>query len=346
MKKKLILLLVLALTLMAFAACGGDVVDNGGDDDGDDAVVGELKLGMAVISGIAKSKDAGDADGVAQGDSTVVAVTVDEDGVITNCIIDHAMTVVKISADGKIVTPLDTVFLGKKELGDDYGMRKASQIGREWDEQANDLAAYIIGKTLAEVKEIAITEDGNAADEDLSSSVTVTITGYIAAIEKAVNNAEFLGASVGDKLGLGLVTTIDKSKDAGDADGLVQIYTHYAAVTFDGDDVITSAVMDASQANINFSAEGKITSDLATVVKTKVELGDDYGMRKASPIGKEWFEQAEAFAEYIVGKTAAEVGGIALTDGGEPSGDDLTSSVTMTISDMMDVVGRAFKAAI
>lgn len=339
-------MLVLALTMMAFAACGGDVVDNGGEDDGaDDAVVSEVKLGMAVISGIGRSVDAGDSDGTAQGDSTVVAVTVDEDGVITDLIIDHAMTVVKISADGKIVTPLDTVFVGKKELGDDYGMRKASPIGREWDEQANDLADYVIGKTLAEVKAIAITEDGSAADEDLSSSVTVTITGYLAAIEKAVNNAEFLGAKATDKLGLGIVTTIDKSKDAGDEDGLVQVYTHYAAVTFDEAGVVTSAVMDASQANIVFSAEGKIVSDLGMVVKTKVELGDDYGMIKASPIGKEWYEQAEAFAEYIVGKTAAEVGGIALTEGGEASDSDLASSVSMTISHMMDVVGRAYKSS-
>jgi hypothetical protein len=37
-------------------------------------------------------------------------------------------------------------------LGDGYGMRSASKIGKEWNEQANAFAAYVIGKTVDEVK--------------------------------------------------------------------------------------------------------------------------------------------------------------------------------------------------
>jgi hypothetical protein len=67
--------------------------------------------------------------------------------------------------------------------------------------------------------------------------------------------------------------------------------------------VITSCIIDASQTNINFSKEGKITSDINAEFQTKNELGDAYGMKKASSIGKEWNEQANAFAQYVVGKT-------------------------------------------
>ena len=63
-------------------------------------------------------------------------------------------------------------------------------------------------------------------------------------------------------------------------------------------------------------------------------------MKNASPIGKEWFEQSKALSDYISGKTVAEVTGIAV-DGGYPTDADLTSSVTMSISDMQTAVERA-----
>lgn len=112
MKKKLALVLVLALAVFAFAACGGDTTPPVEDPETPETpVAGEaVKTGYAVISKAAKSADAGDADGLAQADSTIVAVTVDENGVLTNVAIDHAQTKINFSKDGKIVTPLDTVF--------------------------------------------------------------------------------------------------------------------------------------------------------------------------------------------------------------------------------------------
>jgi len=67
-------------------------------------------------------------------------------------------------------------------------------------------------------------------------------------------------------------------------------------------------------------------------------------MKGASPIGKEWFEQAKAFADYITGKKVADVSGIAL-DGGKATDEDLTSSVTVTITDFIGAVERAAAAA-
>ncbi|HYE68794.1 MAG TPA: hypothetical protein VEA58_09300 [Anaerovoracaceae bacterium] len=342
MKKKVALLLVLAMVMFAFAACGGATEEPPVEETPDTA--GAVQTGLAVITSAAKSVDAGDANGVAQADSLVVAVTVDEAGTIVKCAIDQAQTKIEFSKEGKIVTPLDTVFVAKREMGADYGMAKASGIGKEWNEQADAFAAYVAGKTVEEVKGIAVNEEGAPTDEDLASSVTVHVTDFIAAIEKAVGNAQDLGASADDALGLGVVTSIAKSKDAAEEDGLAQAYSYYTATTFKADGVITSSIIDASQTNINFTKEGKITSDINAAFQTKNELGDAYGMKKASAIGKEWNEQANAFAAYVVGKTIEDVKGIAISEG-VPTGDDLKSSVTVHVTDFLTILDKAFNTA-
>lgn len=62
------------------------------------------KTGMAVVTSRASSKDAGEKDGLAQTDSTVVAVLVDEKGVIRNCFVDVVQTKINFSATGEITT--------------------------------------------------------------------------------------------------------------------------------------------------------------------------------------------------------------------------------------------------
>ncbi|MBR0598740.1 hypothetical protein [Sinanaerobacter chloroacetimidivorans] len=342
MKKRLALLLSLTMIMVALAACGGKTEEPVSNDEPSAAVV---KTGLAVITSTAKSTDAADADGLAQADSVVVAVTVDEAGKIVDAAIDQAQTKINFSKEGKIVTPLDTVFLAKQELGADYGMGKASSIGKEWNEQASAFADYVIGKTVDEIKGIAVNEEGVPTDAELASSVTVHITEFVEAIEKAVANAQDLGASADDKLGLGVITTIAKSKDAGDEDGLAQVYSNYTAVTFNADGVITSSIIDASQTNVTFSKEGKITSDIAGTYKTKNELGAEYGMAKASSIGKEWNEQAAAFAEYVVGKTVDEIKGIAVNEEGVATDAEITSSVTVHITDFVTIIEKAFNSA-
>ena len=53
---------------------------------------GEVKTGVAILASALESKDAGDADGEAKYDVSVVAVTVDDNGVIQSCIIDSIGT--------------------------------------------------------------------------------------------------------------------------------------------------------------------------------------------------------------------------------------------------------------
>lgn len=326
MKRLLSLVICIALVMTMFTACGAKGV----------------KTGLAVVSSAGSSKEATEEkDGTAQVDSTAVAVLVDDKGVIKNIVIDVVQTKFNFSATGEITTDLGKTFDSKKELGDAYDMRKASNIKKEWFEQAKALEEYVTGKTLSEVKGIAI-EDGYPTSEDLTSSVTMKIDSMILAIEKAVNNAKDLGAKAGDQLGLG-ITSGSGSKTANataENDGTVQAYSHYSAVSFDKSGKITSSIIDASQTNVTFSTEGKLTSNLNGDFKTKLELGDAYDMRKASNIKKEWFEQSEAFCEYVKGKTVSDVKGIALSEG-YPADEDLLSSVTMHITDFITVIEEA-----
>lgn len=331
MKRLLALFLVIMLMATILLGCG-----NTG---------GSVKTGLAVITSIAKSKDATEGVGLAEMNSTVVAVTVDNNGKIVKCVIDAAQTKVNFSDAGKITTPLDTAYKTKNELGDEYGMRKASGIGKEWNEQAASFAAYVVGKTADEVAGIAIDEETYPTGADLTSSVTIHIGDFITGVQKAVENAKDIGAGKDDKLGLGILTTIAKSTDVGEKAGLAQAYSHYTVTTTDANGVITSCILDAAQANVNFDASGKITSDLKTAFKTKNELGDEYGMKKASGIGKEWYEQSAAFAAYVVGKTATEVEGIAIDEATHPTGADLTSSVTITVGGFQETIKKAAAGA-
>ena len=308
-----------------------------------DASSGEaVKTGLALITSVGSSTSASaEGDGLAQADITLVAVTVGEDGVIDDCVIDAIQSKVNFDAAGQLITDLSTPVASKNERGDDYGMWKASSIGKEWNEQAQAIADYVVGKTIDQVTGIAVTEDGKAGDADLAASVTMSIGGYLEGIQQAVANAQHLGASKGDTLVLTSTTSLSDSKNAtAEEDGLAQAYATVGAITMNGD-TITSMVIDAVQASVNFDTAGQITTDLTAAQPSKNQLGDDYGMRKASSIGKEWYEQSAGFAAYVTGKTPAEVSGIAVTEDGKAADADLAASVTISIGAFQTLVDKA-----
>lgn len=344
MKKITSIVMSLVICMLLFAGCGSNKNTNTNNNNGTTPPAGTedtVKTGLGIVTSVASSTDAGEKDGLAEVDSIIAAVTVDKDGKIVKCVLDAAQTKINFSKEGKILTDLNSTIKTKQELKEEYGMKKASKIGKEWYEQANAFAEYVIGKTAAEVKGIAVTGEGKAADQDLSSSVTVHVGDFINAVVKAVGNAQDFGAKSGDKLGLGVNTSISDSKDAGDQDGLAQAYSYYTATTFDASGKITSCVIDSTQGKVNFSKDGKVTSDIKAEVQTKNELGENYGMKKASKIGKEWNEEAAAFGKYVIGKTVDEVKGIAVSDQGVPSGADLNTSVTIHIAPFQSIIASA-----
>lgn len=303
------------------------------------------KAGLSVNTSIARSNSAGDDAGLAEVNSDIVAVIIDSEGRITNCAIDSIQTKIQFTETGEITTPLDKKFVGKQELGEEYGMIEVSSINKAWYEQANALSAYVIGKTVEEIKGISINEEGVPTEAELTSAVTMHIADYLAGIEEAAETATANGVSADDQLGIGVKSTIERSKNAtSEEDGVAQAYAKFALVTLD-EGVISSCIIDSSQGEVKFNQEGEITSDLSAEIKTKKEAGESYGMKSVSEIGKEWYEQAEALEAYVIGKTLEEVSGISLNEEGVPTDSELTSSVTISISPYISVIEEAYNRA-
>ncbi|MHC1695278.1 MAG: hypothetical protein AB9835_08400 [Eubacteriales bacterium] len=182
MKRTVAAMTATILLLATMASCAGTPASSG-----------DVKTGLGQNISIAKSKDAGEADGTAQVDTVMAAVSVDSSGKLTGVSIDSAQQKVAFDASGKITADLTAEQKTKKELGDAYGMKKASGIGKEWYEQINALEGWMKGKTLAEIKAMKTTtnEGKTLTDEaDLKSSVTIDVSPYIAAVEEAVGNAK------------------------------------------------------------------------------------------------------------------------------------------------------------
>lgn len=212
MKKLFAILLAAILCLGLLAGCGQTtiIVNMGGEDDTTDATPtpevvptdppadtpapvvddtplpeDQLKTGLALVSVVSSSSKAAtaEANGVAQADTTFVAVLVDGDGVIQDCLIDCVQTKIEISAAGEIVTPANTAFDSKIVLDDAYDMRKASPIKAEWDEQAWAFCEYVTGKTPADVAGIAVDEATHPTDADLTAGCTMAVGAFIAVIK-------------------------------------------------------------------------------------------------------------------------------------------------------------------
>ena len=64
-------------------------------------------------------------------------------------------------------------------------------------------------------------------------------------------------------------------------------------------------------------------------------------MAGVSPIGKEWYEQADAYEAYVIGKTGDEVSGIALDDAGKPTDETLTAGCTINILELVSSTAKA-----
>ena len=303
---------------------------------------GAVKTGLAIVTDVAGSTPAADgAEGVAEFNVTLVAVTVDGKGVIDSCVIDSIKSQVNFGADGSITTDLTAAPATKNELGDAYGMKAYGGAAYEWYEQAQALADYAVGKTVEELKNGAVDESGKAADADLASVATIHLGGFVSAIEKAAANARDLGAMAGDKLTLTTLNSLESSTGAtAEAGGLVQLDANVVALTRRGE-VITSCILDAVQAKVEIDAAGAILTDLTAAPQTKNELGEAYGMKMYAGSAYEWNEQAAAFAAYVTGKTAEEVAGIAVGERAEPTDADLASTVTISVGGFQGLIAKA-----
>ncbi len=352
MNKRIAVFLTLAIILAVLSGCAGTTVVVGNctcptENAPELPVAGNtvpdgtaLKTGLAIVTSLSGSADAAESDGAAKYDVTIVAVTVDANGVIQDCLIDSLGTSVSFDASGIITSDVSAKLMTKGELGETYGM-KASGSKYEWNEQVAALANYAIGKTADELKNGAVNESGYAADADLASSASIYIGGYVSAIEEAVNGAQYRGAKQGDELKLTSICSLSSSKSAeGENGGTAQLDCDVTVITM-SEGTITSCAIDSVQAKVSFGADGKITTDTTAPVQTKNALGAAYGMKENGSAKYEWNEQAANFAAYITGMTPDQVAGIAVTETTAPAEADLSASVTISIGGFQALIAKA-----
>ncbi|MGI6628415.1 MAG: hypothetical protein ACOX4K_08760 [Bacillota bacterium] len=358
--KTAVLLLILIIPLVSMAGCAHEYAAGGSQKPKETSIA---KMGLGHVTGIAKSKGRSEGqDGnvvppTAQVDTVMAVVAFDKNGKVVKATIDNAQTQVKFDRDLQVVSDLAEKGKTKVELGDAYGMKKNSEIGKEWFEQIKAFENWMIGKTVDEIKSLKVKErdPGHQAVPDvpeLTSLVTITVQDYIAAVEEAYKNAvEVPEGAV--KLGLGTEISIAKSKGYSMNDGKetlpqAQVDTTIAAGVFDKDGKVLRAIIDVAQTQVAYDKDGKVASDKTAQVKSKKELGDEYGMVRASTIKKEWHEQIAELEKWMAGKTVAEIKALKVKerDTGHPAVPDvpeLTSLVTVTVQDYLAAVDEAHK---
>ncbi len=351
MKKilSLALVLVMVLSVAALVGCSGDKEPAGND-------AATLKFGLGVVSNYGEAKDAdGETNGAGEFNTTAVAVLLDAEGKIAAIDLDTAQIKTAWTSEGKVVATED--LRTKYDKGTDYNMAAFGKkhdgsegAVKEWNEQADAFMATAKGKTLAEVKAF-MAEDGYAQGDLATAGCTINVADFVSALEKAVNSAAESKATAENKLAVALVSDAEhSSKDATeDAAGLSQVDTTISAVVTDAEGKVVVAKTDCVQGKMPFDVAGKSTLDATAEVKTKLELGADYGMAAygkkhdgSEGAVKEWNEQAAAFDAALVGKTATEFAGFAGEDG-YATGDLVTAGCTMAIGDMIAAATAATK---
>ena len=303
--------LLAALLLCGLTACGGKDTDNTSSGGG-----AETKLGLGCVA--TRMMEGDDRTRVKL---TAAAVALDKDGKIQDCRIEE--TEYTVSADGK---PQDAAALvAKGEQGDAYGLTKedtggTSELKTSWKQQAHAFATYVRGKTAGEVSGIAAT-DGKSTEIE---GCDLVITDFIEAVRKAADGAKKAAVGTGDELRLAMTT----SRNGESTDIAPQFDTELAAVAVNGGQ-ITACMTDTLQAKLTVE-DGKFTT-VSGAIETKRSMGDGYGMKAASSLKKEWYEQADAFDSWCAGKTVAQLEGATPDAAGKIDG---ISGCTIAVSGM------------
>lgn len=347
--KKIITLLLIACLTLSLVGCG-KIKDE----------TTEYTLGMGTIVSLDNSDTAS-----AQVDVIVAAVILDADGKIVNCTIDSSENKVRI-ADG-VISP--ATFKTKMELGYDYGMKANDpDCDAEWFEQVHAFESYVVGMSGSEVAAIELrtrnTTEAHpgyvvAKDETLYASCSIQIIDIIQAVVKACYDEQAVKfmANKDFKVGVAIHSWIDEdnSIDAGSSEGVIAIYSEYASVAVDKNGKALAVINDGIQPKIYFGSEGEIVQ--SSYSATKRELKEDYNMVKntsGKAIG-EWYQQAAAFGEYCVGKTAKEIASIGTKERGDDSAyaknivasdSKLYAVCTIEITGLRDVTAQAASYAL
>ena len=330
--KKILAIGLAGVLAVGFAACSNGASEPANDNKEETATA---KTGFAVTASLGHiSHD--ESEETIEISTVAAAVLVDADGKVITCQIDEAQTQPNLKENDGFVA--EDALRTKKQKLEDYGMKSASPIQKEWYEQVDAFEKWTVGKTADQVT-AGIGEDGYPTDADLKAGCTIWAGNFAKVVSEAITNAADKGAAATDTLKLVMQTEKYYESKAGE---LVQYDTNIAAVTTDADGKITSCIVDATQGKC-YVKDGKFVDKDGKAypemeIKSKKQLQGDYAMKSVSPIQKEWFEQAEAYEAWAVGKTADEIKAGMGEDGKVA---DLASSCTITAYGFTSTVAEA-----
>ena len=344
---KKILTTICAVAMLAGCTAGGSKKSSTNTTSTKEETPATVMVGTGSVTNVSNKVKEG-SDTAAQFDTTFASVVL-EGNVIKYVYFDVAQDKVTYDATGH-VTSDNTTSMSKKDLGDNYGMKDKSPIKKEWYEQVEALEKWAVGKTVEEVLNMPTTQKDEKhtvpADKDLMTGCTIGVTGFQQALDKAVKNA----VEVKDVASVGSAILTDVSgKDAtAEKSGEAKASSTYGVVALDKDGKVVFTQTDEAQNAVKFTTAGALDGE-AMAVPTKAEKKDEYGMKKASAIGKEWFEQNQAFDEWTVGKTSNEISGMEVTTneaGKTVTADkDLMTGCTMGVDSLQKVTVTAIAAA-
>lgn len=186
-----------------------------------------------------------------------------------------------------------------------------------------------------------------------SSTSSGSVSGSVSSSTSSQPSSSSAGSNAGGnvRVGLGIVSTTSESSAASStAAGNAKFDAAACAVCVDADGKILDIKFDTMQADVGFDISGALTGDIKTELKTKKELGDAYGMKQASGIKKEWYEQIAALEDWMRGKTVDDVLAMKVTEGDNnkkdvPDEADLKTSVTISVTDQLRALEKAYANA-
>ena len=329
--KKIFSLILVAAMALSMVGCGSEEKE-------------ALKFGMGVNAYISDASDAdGDTNGEGEVVATVAAVLVDGKGKIVKCELDTADNTVAYTSEGKYVA--NDSFATKYEQGADYGMVAYGGATKEWFEQADAFESVVVGKTIDEVKALVV--DGYAGnDEVIKAGCTIGVSDFVGAVEKAVESAADSAATEDATLQVSAVTTQSGSDASEEAEGANELDITFAAAAVDKDGKVIVTGIDTLAVSFTFDVAGVSSVDTAAALSTKGELGANYNMAaygadlNGDGVVKEWNEQAQAFAEACVGKTASEIAGLSNGEG-YGSDDVQKAGCTIGVTSFVEAVTKA-----
>lgn len=157
------------------------------------------------------------------------------------------------------------------------------------------------------------------------------------------------------RFGLGIVTAEGAASDFEAADptdedskdkkGSASATYTACVITLDADGKITSAKFDAFEGKVEYDGTGVGTVSNLT---SKYALGEAYGMKAYAGSTLEWFEQADAFAAKLVGKTESEIASLMSIEGetaGKGTADLIAAGCTIYVSDFVKAAQAAYANA-